>query len=98
MAKTIVERILREKMLLSNKRVLVIAVGGWTQVLRFAYDTIRSNLALSTTKILIVLDRDIKDNVAGFMKNEKIGFSNEPSYLPIKRFGKIFIRKADKKY
>lgn len=75
LAKTIVERILREKGLLSNKRVLVIAVGGWTQVLRFAYDTIRSNLALSTTKILIVLDRDIKDNVAGFMKNEKIGFS-----------------------
>lgn len=96
LAKTIVERILREKRLLSNKRVLVISVGGWTQVLRFAYDTIRSNLALSTTKILIVLDRDIKDNVAGFMKNEKIGFSNEPSYLPIKSLEKYLLEKLIK--
>ncbi len=96
LAKTIVERILREKRLLSNKRVLVIAVGGWTQVLRFAYDTIRSNLALSTTKILMVLDRDIKGNVAGFMKNEKIGFSNEPSYLPIKSLEKYLLEKLIK--
>ena len=42
LAKTIVERILREKRLLSNKRVMVISVGGWMQVLQFAYDTIRS--------------------------------------------------------
>lgn len=97
LAKTIVERILREKRLLSNKRVLVISVGGWTQVLRFASDTVRSNLTLSTTKILIVLDRDIKDSVAGFMKNEKIGFSNEPSYLPIKCLEKYLLEKLIKK-
>ena len=96
LAKTIVERILKEKRLLSNKRVLVISVGGWTQVLRFAYDTIRSNLALSTTKILIVLDRDIKDSVANFMKKEKIGFSNEPSYLPIKSLEKYLLEKLTK--
>ena len=96
LAKTIVERILREKRLLSNKRVLVISVGGWTQVLRFAHDTIRSNLALSTTKILIVLDRDIKDDVAGFIKNEKIGFANKPSYLPIKSLEKYLLEKLVK--
>lgn len=96
LAKTIVERILREKRLLSNKRVLVIAVGGWTQVLRFAYDTIRSNLALSTTKILIVLDRDIKGDVDNFMKSEKIGFSNPPSYLPIKSLEKYLLEKLTK--
>lgn len=96
LAKRIVERILREKRLLSNKRVLVIAVGGWTQVLRFAYDTIRSNLALSTTKILIVLDRDIKDSVPGFMKNEGIGFSSQPHYLPIKSLEKYLLEKLTK--
>ncbi len=96
LAKTIVERILRDKRLLSNKRVLVISVGGWTQVLRFAYDTIRSNLALSTTKILMVLDRDIKDSVAGFMKNERMGFSNAPSYLPIKSLEKYLLEKLVK--
>jgi energy-coupling factor transporter ATP-binding protein EcfA2 len=91
LAKMIVDRILREKRLLSNKRVLVIAVGGWTQVLRFAYDTIRSNLALSTTKILIVLDRDIKNDVSKFLKNEKMGFANDPNYLPIKSLEKYLL-------
>lgn len=96
LAKIIIERILREKRLLSNKRVLVIAVGGWTQVLRFAYDTIRSNLALSTTKILIILDRDIKDSVPGFIKKERIGFSIEPNYLPIKSLEKYLLEKLTK--
>ena len=91
LAKTIVERILREKRLLSNKRVMVISVGGWMQVLRFAYDTIRSNLALSTTKILIVLDRDIKNDVPHFMKKERIGFTNPPNYLPIKSLEKYLL-------
>lgn len=93
LAKQIVERILREKKLLSNKRVLVISVGGWPQVLRFAYDTIRSNLALSTTKILIVLDRDIKNMVSPFMKKEHIGFANAPVYLPIKSLEKYLLEK-----
>ena len=74
----------------------MISVGGWTQVLRFAYDTIKSNLALSTTKILIVLDRDIQDSVAGFMKKERIGFSNEPCYLPIKSLEKYLLEKLVK--
>lgn len=91
LAKTIIDKILREKRLRSNKRVLVISVGGWMQVLRFAYDTIRSNLALSTTKILIVLDRDIKDDVPGFMKSERIGFSVEPTFLPIKSLEKYLL-------
>ena len=93
LAKRIVDRILIEKRLLSNKRVLVIAIGGWTQVLRFAYDTVRSNLALSTSKILIILDRDIKDEVPTFMKNEGIGFSVIPNYLPIKSLEKYLLDK-----
>ncbi|MBP3609959.1 MAG: AAA family ATPase [Lachnospiraceae bacterium] len=93
LAKKIVEKILYQKNLLSNKRVLVIAVGGWTQVLRFAYDTIRSNLTMSTTKIMIILDRDIKESVPGFMKNEKIGFSTPPNYLPIKSLEKYLLEK-----
>lgn len=93
LARAIVERILRQKRLLSNKRVLVIAVGGWTEVLRFAYDTIRSNLALSTTKILIVLDRDIRESVSGFLKKERMGFSNAPNYLPIKSLEKYLLDK-----
>ena len=93
LAKQIVEKILRDKKLLSNKRVLVIAIGGWNQVIRFANDTIKSNLALSTTKILIVLDRDIRSEVKPFLKKEQIGFSNPIQYLPIKSLEKFLLDK-----
>ena len=93
LARIIVEKILYKKRLLSNKRILVIAVGGWTQVLRFAYDTIRSNLTLSTTKIMIILDRDIKNEVPKFLKSEHIGFSIQPNFLPIQSLEKYLLDK-----
>lgn len=93
LAKSIIEKILREKRLLGNKRVLVIPVGGWTEVLRFAYDTIRSNLVLKTTKIIIILDRDIESHVNGFLKRNKMSFTNKPNYLPIKSLEKYLLEK-----
>ena len=96
LAKQIVEKILKQKQLLGNKRVLVIAVGGWTQVLRFAYDTIRSNLMLKTTKILIILDRDIRSDVPRFLKDQRINFSTEPNYLPIQSLEKYLLNRLVK--
>lgn len=93
LAKQIVDKILRQKQLLGNKRVLVIAVGGWNQVLRFAYDTIRSNLMLKTTKVIIVLDRDIKDFVPKFMKENHINFSVQPNFLPVQSLEKFLLVK-----
>lgn len=93
LARGIIERILKERKLLSNKRILVIAVGGWTQVLRFANDTIRSNLAICTTKILIVLDRDIQKEVFPFMKKEHINISLPLHYLPVKSLEKYLLNK-----
>lgn len=97
LAKQIVERILRKKQLLGNKRVLVIAVGGWTQVLRFAYDTIRSNLMLKTTKVLIVLDRDIQKDVPKFLKDQRINFSVQPNYLPVQSLEKFLLQRLTQK-
>ena len=91
LARRVVEEILSKKNLLGNKRVLVIAVGGWHQVLRFAYDTIRSNLMLKTTKVIIILDRDIKNEVPTFLKNQHINFSIKPNYLPIKSVEKYLL-------
>lgn len=96
LAKQIIDKILRQKQLLGNKRVLVIAVGGWHQVLRFAYDTIRSNLMLKTTKILIILDRDIKDLVPKFMSEHNIGFSVKPDYLPVQSLEKFLLSRLTK--
>lgn len=61
------------------------------QVLRFAYDTISSNLALKTTKIVIVLDRDIKEEVPKFMKTEHIGFEIPPNFLPVQSLEKYLV-------
>lgn len=97
LARQVVEKILSKKKLLGNKRVLVIAVGGWHQVLRFAYDTIRSNLMLKTTKVLIVLDRDIKNDVPAFLKKQHIDFSIKPNYLPIKSIEKYLLENLVKK-
>lgn len=93
LAKQIIEKILKQKQLLGNKRVLVIAVGGWPQVLRFAYDTIRSNLMLKSTKLLIVLDRDIKNDVPKFLKDQRINFSIDPNYLPIQSLEKYLLHR-----
>ena len=70
LSQLIVEKILEEKRLLSNKRVLVIPIGGWTQVLQFAYDAGRAYLLSSSTKMLIVLDRDIQGDVSQFVKRK----------------------------
>lgn len=91
LSRQIVEKILKQKQLLGNKRVLVIAVGGWPQVLRFAYDTIRSNLMLKTTKVFIILDRDIKELVPKFLKEQHINFSVQPNYLPIQSLEKFLL-------
>lgn len=91
LSRQIVEKILKQKQLLSNKRVLVIAVGGWTQVLRFAYDCIRSNLMLKTTKIIIILDRDIKEFVPKFLKDQHINFSIKLNFLPIQSLEKYLL-------
>lgn len=92
LGKKIVEKILLTNKLLTNKKVLVIPVGGWNQVLRFAYDTIKSNLTLSSTKILIILDRDVQSEVNSFMRKEKIGFEIPPHFLPIESLEKYLLK------
>ncbi len=92
LAKKIVDRILKQNELLGNKRVLVLAVGGWTQVLKFAFEANKSGLLQTTTKVLIVLDRDIKSQVGEFLRNEKIGFSVQPNYLPVQSLEKYLLK------
>jgi len=91
LAKKMVEKILVDQRLLAKKKVTVIPVGGYAQVIQFAYDAISSNLMLHDTKILMILDQDIKEDAANFMKKEKINFTNGPMYLPIKSIEKYLL-------
>ena len=83
LAKSIIERILVEKDLLNNIRVKVLPTGGWTNTLVMAYDIISSRLLLKGTRIIVVLDRDIKDLVPDFLRSHKECRCTEPDYLPI---------------
>ena len=91
LAEKMITELLKKNRLLGGKSVKVIPVGGYSQVIRFAYDAIQSNLMMTATKILIILDQDIESNAKKFMKNEKIGFSNEPMYLPVQSIEKYLL-------
>lgn len=83
LAKSIVERILVEKDLLNNIRVKVLPTGGWTNTLVMAYDLVSSRILLKGTRIIVVLDRDIKGEVPNFLKKHGECKCTEPDYLPI---------------
>lgn len=93
LGKNIVEKIIEKNQLKNNKKILVIPIGGWNNVLRFAFDIKRSNLNHRIIKNLIVLDRDIKREVNSFMRKEHIGFEIEPNYLPIESLEKFLLSK-----
>lgn len=83
LAKLIVDRIMLEKDLLKNIRVKVIPTGGWTNTLKMAYDVVTSNLLIKGTRVVVVLDRDIKSQVPDYLKKHKECIRFEPDYLPI---------------
>lgn len=83
LAKGIVERLLRQYKLLNNKLVLTLPCGGWQNVIRMAYDIVHSNLLSGPTKVIIILDGDIKEMVEPFMTKNGIIIGVPLSYLPI---------------
>jgi len=89
LAKLIIERILIEKSLLQNIRIKVLPTGGWTNTITMAYDVVSSNLLVKGTKLAVVLDRDIKDEVPAFISNHKVYSGIKLDYLPIRSLEKF---------
>ena len=83
LAKSIIERVLIEKDLINNIRIKILPAGGWTNTLTMAHDIISSKLLLRGTKVIVVLDRDIRSQVPDFMSKHKNCRYLEPDYLPI---------------
>lgn len=92
-AKSIVDRILFEKDLLQNIRIKVLPTGGWTNTITMAYDVRNLGILSKSTKLALVLDRDIKQEVPSFMKKHKQYKDLEPDYLPINSLEK-YLRKS----
>ena len=93
LAKCVIDRVLIEKDILNNIRIKVLPTGGWTNTLVMAHDVISSRLLLNGTRAIVVLDRDIQNQVPDFMKNHKECKHLEPDYLPISSLEKYLKQK-----
>lgn len=70
-----------------------VATGGWTNTITMAYDVRNLGILSKSTKLALVLDRDIKQEVPSFMKKHKQYKDLEPDYLPINSLEK-YLRKS----
>lgn len=82
-AKCILEKIINDKQLVKNARVKILPTGGWTNTITMAFDVITSRLLLKSTKIIVILDKDISDQVPGFIGNNPKYRDIKLNYLPI---------------
>lgn len=82
-AKSIIERVLIDKQLIKNVRIKVLPTGGWTNTIMMAYDVISSRLLLKDTKIIVILDKDISNQVPKFIANNPKLRNIKLNYLPI---------------
>ena len=82
-AKSVIERIINDRQLIRNARVKVLPTGGWTNTITMAFDVVSSRLLLKDTKIIVVLDKDIKGFVPGFLGNNPQYRNVKINYLPI---------------
>ena len=78
---------------MNNIRIKILPAGGWTNTLVMANDVISSKLLLRGTKVIVVLDKDIKSQVPDFMKKHKECMHIEPDYLPISSLEKYLKQK-----
>lgn len=93
LAKSIIERVLLEKDLLTNIRIKVLPTGGWTNTIVMAHDVVTSRLLLNGTKVIVVLDRDIQKDVPDFFKTHRQYQHVDPDYLPISSLEKYLLQR-----
>lgn len=82
-AKSIIERIIKENKIIRNARIKILPTGGWTNTITMAYDIISSKLLMRDTKIIVILDRDIRQFVPGFLSNNPQYRNIKINYLPL---------------
>ena len=83
LAKIIKDKNKITKDLAQNIRIKILPTGGWTNTISMAYDVISSNLLQKGTKIAVVLDQDIKDQVPKFLSTNKQYKGIKLDFLPI---------------
>lgn len=93
LAKSIINKILKKKNLLSNRLVHVLPCGGYSNVIDLAEEVVNSNLVGKTSKIMIVLDGDVKDESKAYLAKKQYNNNIPLNYLPIESLEKYLKEK-----
>lgn len=88
LAKTLVLRILKNYSLLGNKLVHVLPVGGFSNVIEFGYEVVNNNLMGRVSRILIILDGDVKQEAEAYISKRQLRNNIPINYLPIESIEK----------
>lgn len=100
LAKSIINKILKKKNLLSNRLVHVLPCGGYSNVIDLAEEVVNSNLVGKTSKIMIVLDGDVKEESKSYLAKKQYNNNIPLNYLPIESLEKYLkenlVNKVDK--
>lgn len=86
LAVEIVQRILVENKMKSNKLIAVIPCGGWRNVLSLHEHFINNNLFAKPTKFITILDGDVQTDASKYLNDKTKDLL--VSYLPIKSLEK----------
>jgi len=93
LAKSLISRLLKKNNLLSNRLIHVLPSGGYTNVIDLADEVVNSNLVGKTSKILIVLDGDVKAEANSYVANKGRQNNIPLNYLPIESLEKYLKNK-----
>jgi len=88
LAKSIINRLLKKHHLYTNKLIHVLPGGGYSNVIDLANEVISSNLIGSNSKIIIVLDGDVKEEAKSYFIKKQYQNNIPLNYLPIESLEK----------
>lgn len=83
LANLIVEKLWINYNIGSSMRKLILPTGGWTKTIELAYDVTTANMLQKGTRLAVILDKDIANEVPKFMENNKKFRSVKYDFLPI---------------
>lgn len=93
LAKQFIQFVLRQKGILRSKIVRVVPVGGWLQVVSMHMEMVQGALVHPTTKIISILDADIKEDFKKFRDNRPEASHLPVNFLPFKSVEKLLHEK-----
>lgn len=93
LAKSIINRLLRKNHLFTNKLIHVLPAGGYTNVIDLADEVVSSNLTGANSKIILILDGDVKDKADAYFSKMQRQNNIPLNYLPIESLEKFLKKK-----